>query len=146
MRRVALAALLLAAAGCVYSDPGSELLPDRAARVHLESSTAHAAWPVAYRRVAEFVIENGTAEPVETLLFDLSGKGHPREVVEATITDPPGRNCYILAAPRPDWPLRARLGDPGTVLLAPGESLTLLVRVSGSPGASTAVVTIPGRE
>jgi hypothetical protein len=143
----ALAALALAAAGCV-SDVGAEVLPGHAGRVLLrpEPGEVRAEWPVPFRRAVEFVIENGTGHDVETLLVDFSGEGAPRELLEAAITDPPGRNVYVLGAPYPALALRARLGDPGTVLLPPGESLTLRVRVAGTPGASTMKVTIPGRD
>jgi hypothetical protein len=146
-RALALAALVLAAAGCV-SDPGREILPGHEGHVVLrkEPGVVNAHWPVSFRRAAEFVFENSTGEPVETILVDFAGKGQPVELLEAEITDPPGRNAYILGAIFPALTLRARLGDPGSVLLEPGERLTLRVRVAGTPGGSTMKVTIPGRD
>ena len=144
--RPALVLGLAALSAACVSDPYREPVPGRAAHAVLMPGTAptRARWPVSYRRGAEFVIENRTGASVETLIFDLSGEGRPRELVEAVITEPPGRTAVLLPAPHPDWVLRARLGDPGSVLLEPGESLTLLVRVTGSAGRSVAKITIPG--
>jgi hypothetical protein len=142
------AALLLglaaAGAGCV-TDPWGDPLPGHDARVVLlpGGEPARAAWPVSFRRGARFVVENATGRPVETILLDFGGKGEPRELVEAVIEDPPGKPAAILDAPHGLFPLRALLGDPGSVLLAPGGSLVLRVRVDGTPGRSTAVFTIP---
>lgn len=137
-------ALAAAAAGCV-TDPYSDPLPGRDVRVVLRSAeeAATAPWPVVYRRGARFVIENGTGSPVETVILDLTGRGEPRELVEAVIEEPAGKPATILAVPHGLFPLRARLGEPGSVLLAPGESLVLRIRVEGSPGASTAKFTMP---
>lgn len=146
--RSAAAALLFgfaaAAAGCV-TDPYSDPLPGRDVRVVLRAGeeAATAPWPVVYRRGARFVIENGTGSPVETVVLDLTGKGEPRELVEAVVEEPAGKPATILAVPHGLFPLRARLGEPGSVLLEPGESLVLRIRVEGSPGAATAKFTIP---
>jgi len=146
-RAGALAALALAAAGCV-SDVAATVLPGHAGHVVLrkEPGVVKAPWPVSYRRAVEFVIENSTGQAVETLIVDFGGQGQPVELLEAEITDPPGRNAYVLGGLYPSLPMRARLGDPGYVLLEPGESLTLRVRVAGTPGASRMKVTIPGRD
>jgi hypothetical protein len=145
LRRVAAALLLgLAAAGC-HVDPYSDPLPGHDARVVLApgETAARVPWPVAYRRGARFRIENGTGAPVEAVILDLSGKGEPRELVEAVVEEPAGKPVTILAVPHGLFPLRARLGDPGSTLLEPGESLVLRVRVEGAPGRATAVFTVP---
>lgn len=147
MRRFAAALLLglaVAAAGC-HIDPYSDPLPGHDARVVLVDGepAARVPWPVTYRRGARFRVENGTGVPVEAVIFDLSGKGEPRELVEAVVEEPAGKPVTILPVPHGLFPLRARLGDPGSVLLEPGESLVLRVRVEGAPGKATAVFTIP---
>ncbi len=147
MRRAGAALLLAVAAaatGCVI-DPWGDPLPGHDARVVLRpgGEPARATWPVSYRRGARFIVENRTGKPVETILLDFSGRDQPRELVEAVIEDPPGRPAVILPAPHGIFPLRARLGDPGSVLLEPGESLVLRVRVDGTAGRSTGVFTVP---
>ncbi|MCK6481859.1 MAG: hypothetical protein HUU06_06715 [Planctomycetaceae bacterium] len=138
MRIPIAAALVLAGAilaGCV-TDPYRDPVPGKEARAVLLPGVEETlvAWPVSYRRGAVFLVENRTGAPVETLEADLSGPGAPRELTEAVIEDPPGRTATILWAPHGTWPLRARLGEPGGVLLAPGETLRLRLHVLGEPG------------
>ncbi len=141
----ALLALAVASAGCA-TDPYGEPVPGKEARIVLVPGSApvRAPWPVTWRRGAEILIENRTGEPVETLIVDFGEDRGPRELDRAEIVDPPGRTCLILPTAHGLWPLRARLGDAGSVLLAPGESLRLRVHVMGSPGACKIKVSIPG--
>ena len=143
MRGLAILLLGLAASSCV-TDPHGAPIPGYDARVILgEKGIASARWPAAWSRGARFVVENRTGASIETILFDLSGEGEPRELVEAVIEDPAGAPAVILAAPHGIEPLRARLGDPGTVLLEPGATLTLRVRVEGTPGKGIARFAVP---
>jgi hypothetical protein len=139
--------LLLGAAllaGCI-TDPYREPVAGREAHILLlpgvEAPSAE--WPVSYRRGAIFVIENGTAAPVETLIVDLSGPGQPRELLEAAVEDPPGVPTRILWAPHGNWALRTLVGTPGRTLLEPGASLRLRLQVAGEPGLCRAKVTVP---
>ncbi len=140
----ALAAALVA--GCSSTQYGEEPVPGHEVRAVLRPGTApaEAAWPDHYRRGAVFVVENRTGAPVEALILEFTGKARPRELLEAAILDPPGRPSTILPAPHGEWPLRARLGDPGTVLLGDGESLRLRVTVDGKPGLCRVRISIPG--
>ncbi len=149
MRRGAAALLLgiaaaAAAAGCA-GDPWREPLPGSDVRVVLAAGPepVKAPWPVSFRRAARFVLENGTGKPVETVIVDFMGKGQPRELAEAVIEEPAGLLVTIIPAPHGLFPLRARLGEPGSVLLAPGERLVLRVRVEGTPGACVAKFSVP---
>jgi len=135
--------LVLAAASCI-SDPHSSPLQGYDTRVILgEGGTGRTPWPAAWSRGARFLVENRTGAPVETILLDLGGRGAPRELVEAVVEEPAGAAASILAAPVGSWPLRARIGTPGTVLLEPGATLSVRVRVEGSPGKSTAEFSVP---
>ena len=133
-----------AAAGCI-TDPYADPLPGRDVRVVLGpgAEPVRSPWPVAYRRGARYRIENATGAPLETILVDYMGEGEPRELVEAVVEEPPGRPAAILGVPHGLFPLRALLGEPGSVLLAPGESLVLRVRVEGAPGKAVAKFTVP---
>ena len=149
MRRPVLAAAALAlaaAAAACASDTYGEPVPGHEALIILGPGTApfRGTWPVSFRRGAEFAIENRTGVPVETLILDFGADGGPRELDRITIVDPPGKTALILPTAHGLWPLRARLGDAGTVLLEPGGTLHILVHVMGSPGASRVKVTIPG--
>ena len=145
MRAAAAALLALAAAipACV-TDPWADPVPGREVRVVLRPGDGPftGRWPDAYRRGARFRVENRTEGPVEGLLLDFSGEGAPRELLEAVVEDPPGRAAAVLPPEGGYYSVRALLGEPGTVLLAPGESLLLRVRVDGSPGRSTAKFTV----
>ena len=129
-------------AGCII-DPYGDPVEGKEARVILLPGTepASAEWPVSYRRGAVFLVENRTGAPVETLIVDLSGKGQPRELVEAVVEDPAGVPAEILWAPHGTWPLRAQVGVPGTVLLEQGAVLRLRLQVAGEPGLCRLKVT-----
>lgn len=143
MRLAAVLLLGLAAASCV-SDPHGNPIPGRDVRLILgEKGTASARWPAAWARGARFLLENRTGSPVETILLDFGGEGEPRELVEAVIEEPAGAPAVILPSPVGSWPMRARLGNPGTVLLEPGATLSLRVRVEGTPGKATARFEVP---
>jgi hypothetical protein len=143
VRRAAILLWGLAAAACV-TDPHADPVPGHDARVILGAGgRGEARWPASWSRGARFLLENRTGAPVETILLDLSGKGEPRELVEAVVEDPAGAPATILPSPVGSWPLRARLGNPGTVLLEPGATLSLRLRVEGTPGRSTARFEVP---
>jgi len=136
-------ALSMALASCV-SDPYGDPFPGYDVRVILkEEGSASARWPAPWARGARFVVENRTGLPVETILLDLGGKGAPRELVEVVVEDPAGVPATILPSPQGSFPLRARIGDPGTVILEPGASLVLRVRVLGTPGKAVARFDVP---
>jgi hypothetical protein len=143
--RLAAALLALAAAGCV-SDTYGDPLPGHEVRVVLRGGEEPAAapWPVGYRRGAEYALENATGRDIETLILDLSTGAAPRELDEVTVVDPPGAAVRMLPAPVGEFPLRARLGNPGSVLLPAGATLRLRLHVKGIPGAARLVVVIPG--
>jgi hypothetical protein len=141
---LALAAALLVPA-CVV-DPQRSVLPGSASVVVLgpRAPRVRATWPVPYRRAAEFRIENRTGAPVETVLFDMTGAGRVSEILEARVTSPASRSAEILSAPHGSFPRRVRLGVPGTVLLADGESLVLEIHLWGEPAGAVAEITVPG--
>ena len=143
-------ALLLGAAlalpACA-SDDYSDPLPGHEAKVVLlpeDDRPFRANWPVPWRRGAEFRIENRTGKPVETLILDFGEGGRPRELDRIEVIEPVGPPAYILPYPHGEWAIRARLGDPGTVLVEPGASLLVRVHVMGVPGGCHVKVTIPG--
>jgi hypothetical protein len=140
---IALAAAL--APGCVY-DGSAVPVPGAAAPVLLHPGVPEVAirWPSAFRRAAEYRIENRSGLAVESLLLDYGVLGENCELLEAVVTDPPGVPARILPAPHGTYPSRARLGEPGSVLLAPGAALTLRVRVWGEPSFFHARFSVPG--
>jgi hypothetical protein len=136
-------AVALSLSSCV-SDPYGDPFPGHDVRVILkEEGSASARWPAAWARGARFVVENRTGLPVETILLDLGGPGAPRELLEAVVEDPAGVPATILPSPRGTFPLRARIGDPGAVILEPGAALVLRVRVAGTPGKAVARFDVP---
>jgi len=150
-RPAAVFGVVLAAAAAVglaacASDPYGQPLEGQAARMRIlpGAPPVKAAWPVAWRRGAEFEIENASGAAIETIIFEFDPSRRPQELLEAVIANPPGHRATVLHAPHGTWSVRARLGDPGSVLLPAGEGLTLRVRVSGNPGSSVAIVTVPG--
>jgi hypothetical protein len=138
----ALALAAAASAGCV-TDPWGDPVPGHETKVRIvePGRPAEGRWPDAYRRGARFRVENATAAPIETLLLDFTGRGAPRELIEAEIEDPPGLPIAILPPEGGYYALRARLGVRGSVLLPPGGSLLLRVRVDGTPGSALAKFT-----
>jgi hypothetical protein len=143
VRAAALLLLALGAAGCVV-DTHAAPVPGRDARVVLgPGGTARRAWPAAWSRGARFLVENRTGAPVETILVDLTGEGAPEELVEAVVEDPPGAPAAILGSPVGQWPLRARVGNPGAVLLPPDAVLSLVLRVEGKPGRCVVQFEVP---
>jgi len=143
---VRIAALLLPAllASSCVTDPHSAPIPGRDAHVLLgERGTAMIRWPAGWSRGARFLVENRTGAPIETILVDLSETGSPRELLEAAIEEPAGAPSVILPSPVGMWPLRARLGNPGSVLLEPGATLSLRLRVDGSAGKTTVRFDVP---
>ena len=140
------AATALGLASCA-SDSWSEPLPGHEGRILLlpdDDRAFRANWPVTWRRGAEFLIENRTGRPVETLILDFSEGGRPRELDRVEVLEPAGAPSYFLPFPHGQLAIRARLGDPGTVLVAPGATLRVRVHVMGEPGMAILKVTIPG--
>ena len=141
--------LLLAGAllsGCASGIPGDPVAGHEARAVLKEGSArAVVEWPDAFRRGATFVVVNATGAPIETLFVDLSGRGQPQEIVEVRIVDPAGWPATILSEPHGTYSLRAQLGVPGSVLVAPGGSVRFVVVVEGAPNKDTrATITVPG--
>lgn len=144
--RAAALALTAALAGCTSILPDEEPLPGKEGTLILLPGTAAASagWPDVLRRGAIFVVENRTGVAVEALVLEFTGKSLPRELLDATILEPPGHRATILPAPHGTWPLRARLGDPGSILLRPGESLRMQLTVDGKAAFSRVTLSIPG--
>lgn len=144
--RAAALALTAALAGCTSILPDEEPLPGKEGTLILLPGTAPASaeWPDVLRRGAIFVVENRTGAPIEALVLEFAEEKPPRELLEAVILDPPGHRATILPAPHGTWPLRARLGDPGSVLLPAGGTLRMRLTVDGRPALSRVTLSIPG--